>query len=168
MSLSISRFEVPTGRYYASVDDMPAEAVSVARLCLAAAGQDRGEGRDDTFLLGAMLGGLDTASVYVVRRPGARRVVGMAAYHPYDTSSDAVDNTSRLDMLAVDQDARGQGIGNYLINHLVDVAQEGGVEAIRVRSRAYEPTVRFYLNNGFYLEEPHLPLSAMPKMRRDI
>ena len=104
-----------------------------------------------------------TRTSYVVRDP-YHNIAGLALYEPRDTPEHRTPNVAWLDVLAVQPRLRGMGVGRYLIDHLVEEAASAGARAIRLRARDDERVVRFYLNNGFEIEDDQYT----PFMRRDI
>ena len=164
--LHISRFEAPDTEY-ATPDEVPEDILAVTRLLQAAAGHEGGGEVPGIHAVNSIVEDLGIRASFAARYPGRSRIVGFALYEPFDVKRGAPPNTSWLSALAVDRNQRSQGIGMTMVNHLVDVARADGVDAIRLRSRANERTIQFYLRNGFVKEDEHLG-HQMPIMRRDI
>ena len=160
----ITSIELPVDGY-SDINDVPDEVVAAARLCEAAGGNDIQ--RPTIDMVNCVLSDMEIASAFVARMSKNSPVLGLALYEPFDMKRDAPGNTSWIDALAVEKRARGLGIGAYMINHLVDVATDRNVDAIRLRSRSDEHTIRFYLKNGFDFEDDSNQ-TRMPVMRREI
>ena len=134
----------------------------MSQLCHAAGGNEAAI--DDADMVNAVVADLGVCSSYIARHLGRSRIIGFALYEPQNIRRAAPENTAWVAALAVDKNLRGQGVGQYLINHLGRVATGDGAEAIRLRARADERVIRFYMNNGFEIEDDQV----MPVMRRDI
>ena len=83
------------------------------------------------------------ASLFVVRPPGGRKVIGFASVW-------VLDQELKINIIAVHADWRTQGIGSCLLKYLLDFAAGQGCREASLEVRpSNEAAIRLYRSAGF-------------------
>ena len=93
----------------------------------------------------------DASSTLLVARNKEQKIVGTLTLAAYRVPSGV---RSMIEDVVVDNSARGQGIGEALVNRAIEVAREKGVQYISLTSSSMrEAANRLYVKVGFKKRE---------------
>lgn len=163
--LSIQRYEAPDEYHqYRSLDEVPADMMSITELGEAASVQPEEVTLRAVESMAAYIRSYDS---YVVRAEDTDDITTLAVYTRLNRMRHAPSNTSWLNALATRESMRGRGIGAYMIEYLVGVAKQDGIDAIGLCAKDQPRVIRFYERNGFKIKGT-VGKQKLPLMQRTL